>query len=294
MLLGGSGQVGFELQRALAPVAEVIAPGFDGLARADLSDFAFLENLVSGAKPDLVINAAAHTAVDKAETERELANIINAQAPGVLARAAKKAGAPFIHYSTDYVFDGSGDAPRGEDDVAKPLNHYGASKLAGEDEVRSENPQHLILRTSWVYAPHGKNFPKTMLRLAREKDLLQVVDDQFGAPTSAELVADATVHAALRLRRVSEVAGTYHLVASGFTSWHRYAMHLLSASHQQGLIPRLPKVEPVPAKQFATAAVRPQNSRLSNAKFQRAFGLRLPDWEQGVDRLVRELAKASV
>jgi len=284
LIFGGTGQVGFELQRAFAPVAEVIVPA----PRVDLADFGGLEQAVSDLRPDLVVNAAAYTAVDRAETERELATKINADAPAVLARAATKIEAPFIHYSTDYVFDGQGDRPFNEDDATGPLNHYGASKLAGEVAVRAANPNHLIFRTSWVYAPCGKNFPNTMLRLAQERDVLQVVDDQIGAPTSAQLIANATVQAALR----KSDYGTYHLVAGSETSWHGLATAVLTQALDLGLIAKLPEIKAVPSSQFPAGAQRPKNSRLSTEKFRRTFCMGLPYWQTGISDFVQTLAKA--
>ena len=219
LILGGAGQIGFELRRAMAPMARLLVPGFDGQPRLDLNDFAALEKCVTDFVPDFVINAAAYTVVDKAESDRALATRINAEAPGVLAHAAAKVGAGIVHYSTDYVFDGGGHSYRTEDAATAPLNHYGASKLAGEEAVAAENPRHLILRTSWVYAAHGKNFPKTILRLAASRDTLSVVADQIGAPTGAPLLSDATAHALLALQRGEGAYGLYHLVASGEVSW---------------------------------------------------------------------------
>ena len=294
LLTGGSGQIGFEVQRAIAPVAELVAPGFGGLPRLELADFAAVESLVAAVGPDLVINAAAYTAVDKAESEPALAALINAEAPGVLARAAARLSAPMIHYSTDYVFDGSGVAPWREEDAAHPLNVYGVNKLAGEIAVRAANPHHLILRTSWVYSSRGINFARTMLRLAGERETLQVVNDQFGAPTAAGLVADATVQAARHAARTSQLYGTYHLVASGETSWHDYAAFLLRGAFEHDLIDRLPRLEAVISEQFPTPANRPKNSRLCNEKFARGFDFSLPDWRLGVEQLIATLAKAAM
>ena len=294
LVLGGAGQVGFELQRALAPVASLCAPGFGDYPRVDLNDFAKLEESVSAFGPDVVINAAAYTAVDKAESERELATRINAEAPGVLARAAAKVGAAIIHYSTDYVFDGQGSNYRSELETTAPLNHYGASKLAGEEAVAAENSRHLILRTSWVYAAHGKNFPKTILRLAANRDTLSVVADQVGAPTGAPMLADATTQALLSLKRGKGAYGLYHLVASGETSWHELAVFLCKEALAQGLLPKAPNIEPITSAEFPTPAKRPFNSRLSNEKFKTSFDLLLPHWKDGVSHLVRELAQANL
>ena len=292
LIFGGSGQVGFELQRALAPVAEVVAPGFGGLPRIDVTDFAALEQAVATAGPDVVINAAAYTAVDKAETERDLATKINTEAPGVLARASAKRGAVMVHYSTDYVFDGSGTTPHRESDATGPLNHYGASKLAGEEAVTRGNANHLVLRTSWVYAAHGKNFPKTILRLAKERDSLNIVADQFGAPTGAPLLADATAQALLKLQAGTKAWGLYHLVAGGESSWHELADYLCREAVAQGLLSKAPVIKPIPTHEFPTPAKRPFNSRLDTAKFRSTFNLHLPDWKDGIAHLVRELALA--
>ena len=291
LLFGGTGQVGFELQRALAPVATLRVPGFGAHPRVDFCDFAKLEECVAAFSPDVVINAAAYTAVDKAESERDLATRINAEAPGVLARAAAKTNAAIIHYSTDYVFDGQGHGYRGENESTAPLNHYGASKLAGELAVAAENPRHLILRTSWVYATHGKNFPKTILRLAASRDTLSVVADQMGAPTGAPLLADATTQALLALQHGKGACGLYHLVASGETSWHELAMFLCDEALAQGLLTKVPEIKPITSAEFPTPARRPFNSRLANEKFKTDFDLLLPHWKVGVSQLVRELAQ---
>ncbi|MEO9167380.1 MAG: dTDP-4-dehydrorhamnose reductase [Aestuariivirga sp.] len=292
LLFGGTGQVGFELQRALAPVATLCVPGFGGHPRVDFCNFAELEKCVVEFVPDIVINAAAYTAVDKAENERDLATRINAEAPGVLARAAAKVNAAIIHYSTDYVFDGEGHNYRDEEESAAPLNHYGASKLAGEEAVAAENPRHLILRTSWVYATHGKNFSKTILRLAASRETLSVVSDQVGAPTGAPLLADATTQALLALQRGKGAYGLYHLVASGETSWHELAMFLCEEALSQGLLVKVPLIKPITSAEFPTRARRPLNSRLANEKFKANFNLLLPDWKVGVSQLVCELANA--
>ena len=269
-------------------------PGFGGHPRIDLSDFAKLEECVAAFVPDVVINAAAYTAVDKAESEREQATRINGYAPGVLARAASKVGAAIVHYSTDYVFDGDGQGLRTEDAATAPLNHYGASKLAGEEAVAAANPRHLILRTSWVYAAHGKNFPKTILRLAASRDTLSVVADQVGAPTGAPLLADATTQALLGLQRGKGAYGLYHLVASGETSWHELAVFLCNEALAQGLLPKVPDIKPITSAEFPTPAKRPFNSRLSNEKFKTNFDLSLSHWKDDVSHLVRELAQSRI
>ena len=225
LLLGCGGQVGWELQRSLAPLGEVIALDFDspGDLRADFTDPEALRSLVRTLAPDVIVNAAAHTAVDKAESEPDLARSINATAPGVLAQEAAARGAVLVHYSTDYVFDGSGSHARDETAATGPLSVYGRTKLEGEDAIRASGCAHLILRTSWVYAARGGNFARTMLKLAAERDALTVIDDQIGAPTGADLLADVTAHALRRLRTDAAVSGTYPCVADGETSWHGYA-----------------------------------------------------------------------
>ena len=293
LLLGKNGQVGWELQRSLAPLGEVVALDHDG-APGLSGDFAQPENLaatVRAVAPDLIVNAAAHTAVDKAESEPDLARAINALAPGVLAREAAALGALLVHYSTDYVFDGSGRAPWVEDAPTGPLSVYGATKLEGEDAIRASGCRHLIFRTSWVYAARGGNFAKTMLKLAAERDALTVIDDQHGAPTGAELLADVTAHAA-RMTLVSpHLAGTYHLAAAGETTWHGYARHVIEFARARGVAIKVAPdaIRPVPTGAFPTPAKRPANSRLDTRKLQDAFGLVLPAWQSGVERMLTEI-----
>ena len=295
LLLGCGGQVGWELQRALAPLGEVVACDFDSPAdrRADFSAPESLAALVQRVQPTLIVNAAAHTAVDKAESEPDLARAINATAPAVLAREAKTIGALLVHYSTDYVFDGSGDAPRSEDAPTRPLSVYGRTKLEAEALIRSSGCQHLILRTSWVYAARGGNFAKTMLRLAAERDALNVIADQVGAPTGAELLADVTAHAAWRVRATPALAGTYHCVAAGFTHWHGYAVHVIERARAAGHAIKVAAdaIKPIPTSAYPTPAQRPLNSRLSTTRLQQAFGLHLPAWQTGVDRMLTEHLK---
>lgn len=293
LLLGKNGQVGWELQRSLAPLGELVAPGRDdaGLC-GDLSNLEGLAHTVQTVRPDVIVNAAAHTAVDRAESEPELAHTFNALAPGVLAREATKIGALLVHYSTDYVFDGSGSRPWAEADTPAPLSVYGRTKLEGERLIQAACPQHLIFRTSWVYAARGTNFAKTMLRLAQERERLTVINDQFGAPTGAELIADVTAHAIRQCLRQPHDAGLYHLAAGGETTWHGYANQVLACARLiDGAIKiKATEVVPVPSSAFATAAQRPLNSRLDTAKLQRNFALLLPQWEQGVGRMLEELA----
>jgi dTDP-4-dehydrorhamnose reductase len=293
LLLGKNGQVGWELQRALAPLAEVVACDFDspGELKADFTAPETLPSLVERIRPDVIVNAAAHTAVDKAEAQADLARTINAAAPGILAREARRHGVLLVHYSTDYVFDGSGEHFRDERAATGPLSVYGRTKLEGEQAIRASGCTHLILRTSWVYAARGGNFARTMLRLAAERDELKVVDDQIGAPTGAELLADVTAHALLKVRADPQLAGTYHCVAGGATSWFGYARHVIEWARAAGVALRVPSdgVRPVPSSAYPTAARRPLNSRLCTARLQAAFGLVLPPWQQGVDRLLAEV-----
>jgi dTDP-4-dehydrorhamnose reductase len=292
LLLGQNGQVGWELQRALAPLGELVGCDIDSPPelRADFTRPEELAALVERVQPDVIVNAAAHTAVDKAEGEPDLARAINATAPGALARAAAARGALFVHYSTDYVFDGSGDAPRDEDAPTAPLSVYGRTKLEGEQQIRAAGGAHLILRTSWVYAARGGNFARTMLRLAAERDALSVIDDQVGAPTGAELLADVTAHALLRVRATPALGGTYHCVAAGVTSWHGYARFVIEAARAAGRPVKVAAdaIRPIPTSAYPTPAARPLNSRLATHKLQQAFGLVPPPWQRGVERVLAE------
>lgn len=291
LLLGKGGQVGWELQRSLAPLGELVALDHESKEfHADFSQPERLLETVRAIRPDVIVNAAAHTAVDKAESELELARKLNATAPGVLAQAANELGALMVHYSTDYVFDGSGERPWREEDATGPLSVYGTTKLEGEQLVARNCPRHLIFRTSWVYAARGGNFAKTMLRLAKEREKLTVIDDQFGAPTGAELLADATSHAIRETVRDVGKSGLYHLVAGGVTTWNGYARFVLSEAQALGVELKAGSqaVEPVPTSAFPTPAKRPHNSRLDTSKFRKSFGLVLPSWEEGVARMLRE------
>jgi dTDP-4-dehydrorhamnose reductase len=287
LLLGKNGQVGWELQRSLAPLGEVVA---FGSAEADFAQPEALAAIVRSVAPDVIVNAAAHTAVDRAESEADLAHTINATSPGVLAREAAARGAWLLHFSTDYVFDGSGTAPWTEDAPTGPLSAYGRSKLAGEAAIRASGCRHLIFRTSWVYAARGGNFAKTMLRLARERERLSVVADQFGAPTGAELLADISAHALRTAQARPEVAGTYHAAAAGETSWHGYARHVIAQARAAGQPIKVADdaIDAVPTSAFPTPARRPANSRLDTRKLRDTFGLTLPRWEAGVDRMLAE------
>ena len=314
LLFGKNGQVGWELQRSLSALGEVIAPdrhGNDsttGLHNGLCGDLTNLEGLaatVQAVRPNVIVNAAAHTAVDKAESEPELAQLLNATAPGVLAAEAERIGAWLVHYSTDYVFDGTGSRAWTEADPTAPLSVYGRTKQQGEQRIQLLCSRHLIFRTSWVYSARGGNFAKTMLRLAAERDQLAVINDQFGAPTGADLLADVT---ALALRTVlarsqperagpsvsfglADLAGIYHLVAGGCTTWHAYASLVIDHARRTGKPVQVAQeaILPVPTSQFPTPAQRPANSRLDTARLQQAFGLTLPDWQQGVLRMLAEI-----
>jgi dTDP-4-dehydrorhamnose reductase len=293
LLLGKNGQVGWELQRALAPLGELIALDFDspGPLGADFSKPESLAATVRAVAPQVIVNAAAHTAVDKAESEPELARAINASTPGVLAREAVAIGAWLVHYSTDYVFDGSGSTPWLEDSPTGPLSVYGQTKLEGENAIRASGVRHLIFRTSWVYAARGGNFAKTMLRLARERDKLTVINDQIGAPTGADLLADITAHALRAAQQQPVLSGTYHAVASGETSWHGYAKHVVEFARNAGQPIKVAAdaIEPVPTSAFPTPAKRPSNSRMNTRKLQETFGFTLPAWQAGVERMLTEV-----
>ena len=292
LLFGKGGQVGWELQRSLTPLGEVVALDHDSADYCgNFSDHAGLLDTVRDVKPGIIVNAAAHTAVDKAESEPDLVRTLNATAPGLLAQEAQRIGAWFVHYSTDYVFDGSGERPWCETDTPAPLSVYGQTKFEGEQLIQAACQQHLIFRTSWVYAARGGNFARTMLRLAQERDRLTVIDDQFGAPTGAELLADVTAHALQQVLRVPTDAGLYHLVASGETSWWGYANHVLTEAKrlQPTLHLKASEVLAVPSSAFATAAQRPHNSRLDTRKLQTTFGVRLPAWQEGVNRMLAEI-----
>jgi dTDP-4-dehydrorhamnose reductase len=292
LLLGANGQVGWELRRSLAPLGDVLAFDRDpsDAGAVDLAQVDSLGPLVERVAPDAIVNAAAYTAVDKAESEPALAHTVNAEAPAALARAAAARGALLLHYSTDYVFDGSGDTPRDESSATAPLSVYGRTKLAGEQAVQESGARHLILRTSWVYAARGANFPRTMLRLAQEREQLRVVADQVGAPTGAELLADVSAHALRALAARPELAGTYHVAAGGETSWHGLARFIIEQG--RALRPDLPwkarDIQAIATSDYPTPARRPLNSRLDCARLQAAFGLRLPAWESGVRRMLAE------
>lgn len=293
LLFGRNGQLGWELQRSLAPLGEVIA--FDRAGNAplagDLREPEAVAATIRAVKPQVVVNAAAYTAVDKAESEPELAYTVNAHAPAAMAAAASEVGAWCIHYSTDYVFDGSGVQAWKEADPTGPLSVYGASKLQGELLVAQRCPTHLMFRTGWVYAARGGNFAKTMLRLARERDQLSVVNDQWGSPTGADLLADVTAQALRSVLATPALAGLYHAVASGETTWHGYAQYVLKTAQALGLVLKASAsdVAAVSSASFPIAAKRPHNSRLDTGKLERVFGLKMPPWQAGVDRMLAEI-----
>ena len=296
VLLGPDGQVGWELQRALAPLGEVVALPRLAPGSTLCGDLAQPERLVASLRslqPTVLVNAAAYTAVDKAESQPALAHTVNALAVGAVARLMAELGGWLVHYSSDYVFDGSGSQPRDESAPTGPLNIYGQTKLDGENLVRASGCQHLILRTSWVHAARGGNFARTMLRLAAERDRLTVIDDQIGAPTGAELLADVSAHALRRVllqtSRDAAVSGTYHVVAAGEVSWHGYARHVIGWAQQRGLALKCgpEAVSPIATSDYPTPARRPLNSRLATGKLRSTFDLTLPDWQTGVDRMLR-------
>ena len=302
LLLGKGGQVGWELQRALSTLGAVTALGHDTLGpvacpdlRADFSQPEQVVALVRAVRPDVIVNAAAHTAVDKAESEPELARALNATTPGLIAQEAARLGALLVHYSTDYVFDGRGDQPRNETAPTGPLSVYGQTKLQGEQAIQASGCRHLIFRTSWVYGARGGNFAKTMLRLASERDQLKVIADQIGAPTGADLLADVTAHAVRTVQSQparTDLLGLYHLVASGHTNWHDYARFVIewARAHGQSIKVGPDAVLPIPTAEYPTPAQRPLNSRLDTTKVCQAFDLALPHWQQGVERMLIEIS----
>jgi dTDP-4-dehydrorhamnose reductase len=292
LLFGKGGQVGWELQRSLSLLGSVTALDFDSTEHCgDFSNTAGVVETVRALRPDVIVNAAAHTAVDKAESEPDFARTLNATTPGAIAQEAAKLGAWLVHYSTDYVFDGSGSRPWVETDAPAPLSVYGRTKLEGERRIAEAGAQHLILRTSWVYAARGGNFAKTMLRLAQERERLTVIDDQWGAPTGADLLADVTAHAIRHLQQRPQDAGLYHCVAAGETTWNAYAKYVLAQAQiaQPAIEIKAKEVAPVPTSAFPTPAVRPHNSRLNTGKLQATFGLQLPHWQAGVARMLAEI-----
>lgn len=295
LLLGKNGQVGWELQRALAPLGIVTALDRRSLEYGgDLAQPTALANTIQALKPDVIVNAAAYTAVDKAESDPMLARQINADSLAVIAAEADKVGAWLIHYSTDYVFNGEGNTPWQEDDIRAPLSVYGATKLAGENFITQSCKRHLIFRTSWVYGARGNNFAKTVLRLAKERDALSVINDQVGAPTGADLIADCTAHAIRTVMssgsaQAPSLAGIYHLAASGETTWHDYAALVFKEAKTQGVALKLTSLNAITTAEYLTPATRPLNSRLNTEKLRTAFNLILPPWQQGVSRMLTEI-----
>ena len=291
LLLGKNGQVGWELQRALAPLGELVAldrQGGEGLC-GDLADLDGLRQTIRSVSPNVLVNAAAYTAVDKAESEPERAELINAKASQVMAQEMLKLDGWLLHYSTDYVFNGGGLKPWKEDDLTGPLNHYGVTKLQGEKAIAQTGCKHLIFRTSWVYAARGANFAKTMLRLAAEREQLEVIADQFGAPTGAELIADVTAHALRCARSNPALAGVYHLAAAGEVSWHGYADFVIEHARNAGKDLTVKAITAIPTSDYPTPAQRPLNSRLDCSKLRDAFDLNMPDWQIGVARMLTEI-----
>ena len=293
LLLGCDGQVGWELQRSLALLGKVTAvtrTGSDGVC-GDLEKPRDMVQTIRHLAPEVIVNAAAYTAVDQAEADAAKARAVNAEAVAMLAREAGSINAWLIHYSTDYVFDGSGMQPWHEDDVPSPLNLYGQTKLDGEQAIRSSGCRHLIFRTSWVYSARGNNFIRTMLRLAAEREALQVINDQHGAPTGASLIADVTAHALKQVIRQPDLGGLYHLAATGETTWYGYAQRIIEQARQAGWPVRVNRdsLTPVSTEAFPAKAQRPHNSRLDCSRIEQAFGLQMPPWEEGVDHALAEI-----
>nr|WP_218842352.1 dTDP-4-dehydrorhamnose reductase [Stenotrophomonas sp. JAI102] len=292
MLLGANGQLGQELRGALAPLGGIVAttrigalPDGNVCEVADFDQPASLAALLDRVQPTVVVNAAAYTAVDRAEDDRDAAFRANAEAPGLLARWCAQAGVPLVHYSTDYVFDGQGTRPYREDDATAPLGVYGTSKLAGEDAIRAAGGRHLIFRTAWVYASHSANFLRTMLRVGADRDVLRVVADQVGTPTPARLIADVTAQA---LQHDGGLSGTWHLTAKGETSWHGFAEAIFAEAVAAGVLPRAPSVEAITSAEYPTPAKRPAYSHLDVAKLEKDFGLTLPRWQDGLKQVIAE------
>lgn len=296
LLFGKNGQVGWELQRSLAPLGELIALDRNGKGNlcGDLLDLDSIAETIKRVSPDVIVNAAAYTAVDKAESEQELAERINVHAVQKMAHEAAKLDALLVHYSTDYVFNGSGNRPWQETDLTAPLSVYGRTKLEGEQAIIDSHCAHLILRTSWVYAARGQNFAKTMLRLAVEREVLNVIDDQLGAPTGAELISDVSAHAIRAVRSNPALSGVYHLAAAGETSWWAYAQFVFEVARRQGRVLKVADTNPIPTSQYPTPATRPLNSRLDTTRLASTFGLSLPHWKQGVERMLNELEDGGI
>lgn len=287
LVTGSNGQLGWELRRSLAPLGRVIALDRKGM---DLSSADSITHAIREAKPEIIVNAAAYTAVDKAESEIDLAMRVNGAAPGIIAREARRIGALLVHYSTDYVFDGTGDRPYAESESANPVNSYGRSKLAGEEAIRDSGAPYLIFRTSWVYAARGNNFVRTMLRLARERSELKIVNDQVGAPTWARSIADMTAQVLSGgLDRAKERSGTYHFTSAGAVSWFGFAEAIFAGARSRFADFKVPTLIPIPASQYLLPARRPANSRLDTAKLTSTFGITAPRWEAALQQCMREI-----
>jgi len=291
LLLGKNGQVGWELQRSLGPLGELIALDRQSEICGDISKLEKIADTIRTLSPDVIVNAAAYTAVDKAEHETDMARTLNTDAPAALAKAALEIGAWLVHYSTDYVFDGTGTWAWKEDDTPNPLSVYGRTKLEGEEAIISLGGKHLIFRTSWVHSVRGQNFTKTILRLAQEQEELKIIDDQCGAPTGADLIADITAHVVRVAVREPHLSGIYHLSAAGETSWHGYAHYVIlrAKEFRPELDLKTISITPVSTSTFSLVAKRPHNSRLDTQKLQQTFDLTLPHWKSGVDRLLNEI-----
>jgi len=290
LLLGKNGQVGWELQRSLAPLGELIALDRHGHAdlSGDLSNLRALRETIRKVAPDIVVNAAAYTAVDKAESDTEMADRVNARATQVIAEEVKTLNAWLVHYSTDYVFSGQGHEPWRETDQAAPVNCYGLSKLNGERAIVASGCRHLIFRTGWVYAARGNNFAKTMLRLAKDRASLNVIADQIGVPTGADLLADVAVAALQKALVNPELCGIYHLAPAGETTWHAYASYVIDFARAHGEVLAVETISPIATTEYPTPASRPLNSRLATDKLRETFSLHLPDWQSGVTRMLME------
>ena len=293
LLLGKNGQVGWELQRSLAPLGDVVALDRQ-MVGGDIADLDCLAQMIRAMAPDVIVNAAAHTAVDKAESEPELATRLNAEAPEIMAQEALSLGALLVHYSTDYVFDGGGSHPHKEGDATAPLSVYGKTKLEGEKRIAATGCRHLIFRTSWVYAARGSNFIKTILKLAQEQEELSVINDQWGAPTGADLIADITSHAIRHVVANKQDMSLYHLSAGGETNWHSYAIYVIqqARSMRPDIAWVTKNIDSVTTSTKSACARRPLNSKLDTGKLQSAMHLHLPMWNFGVDRMLRTILDA--
>lgn len=291
LLLGKNGQVGWELQRALSPLGELIAlDRHSDIYCGDLTKPIELAKTILEIKPNVIVNAAAYTAVDKAESEPELAKLVNSESVKVIAKSAQKINALLIHYSTDYVFSGEGDHYWDENDQTSSLNVYGQTKLEGEQHIQKYCTNYLILRTSWVYSTFGNNFAKTILNLAKNREKLSVISDQYGAPTSAELIADCTAIALTQMIQQKNNSGIYHLVSSGEINWYEYAKLVIEEAKKNNIKLTCNELSPIPATSYPLPAKRPYNSRMNNTKFKETFNVNLPEWQEGVIRLIKELS----